>query len=556
MTTGNRNPNANNATGATLTASSGKKRKKDTSNGEDNSNTKKREDYETEYWQQKIKEGIEMNEKYKMNPSQIADKIGMNQRTFRRILKRYYTKKTTMNMKRGPKPKNENSNSTKNNDESNVDVQGEYTNDDDNCDGDNHENDSDDDDEDDDSAKVINFFHDLQQFLQQDTTNNADLVKRILELHGQQNGRIYDLTHGDGKFWRGDVLNSLELFVPFDRFKNRETNPQRHGNVYPLKLAGKFTEEGNFFKGATGVVIDPPYLPYGGKHNARNCNLTKSSSFLKFAFAYGIDVYYTINNIVEFYIDCFEIVEKSLCDKGEHLVLVKCMDFDSTLVTEIVGSIAVCKGYSQVGYYPLIRQGKKQSVMLCYQRMSDDQRKNSFLRRAMGKRNIDNELKQYKKRSADDYKERTKSTIDDTRRWVDVCGKILNMGVHCRPETKKHTLKLMNQYGWVREENGWRSTNEIPISSELASAPGTDLQEFYRDRCFENTMIQNCCFVLWHDLLEKEYNGNIPTDRNIKIQYAKTLFDKKSSKQLNTENSHGHIKKNVEIIMKEYFEKH
>ena len=89
MTTGNRNPNANNATGATLTASSGKKRKKDTSNGEDNS-TNKREDYDTEYWQRKIKEGIEMHEKYEMNPSRIADKIGMNQRAFRRKLKRYY----------------------------------------------------------------------------------------------------------------------------------------------------------------------------------------------------------------------------------------------------------------------------------------------------------------------------------------------------------------------------------------------------------------------------------------------------------------------------------
>ena len=495
-----------------------------------------------------------MYEKYNITPRQVAKKIGMNKRAFERKLKQYYEKNTTLTLKTGPKPRND-INSTKNNDETNVDVNDEYTDDDDNRGEDNHGNDSDDDDEGGDDDKVINFLHDLKLF-QQTTPNNADLVKQILEVYGQQNNTVFDLTNGDGKFWHEDVIEGLELLVRFDRFKNKETDPQRYGKVYPLKLAGTCTKEGNFFKGANCVVIDPPYLPYGGKHNARNCNLSKSSPFLNFAFAYGIDVYYTINNIAEFYIDCFGIVEKSLCDNGEeHLVLVKCMDFDSVCMTEIVRSIAACKGYRQVDCYPLKKQGKKQSVMLCYQRMSKNQRKNSFLRRAMGQWSLDNELKQYKKRSANDYKERIKSTIDDTGRWVDVCGRILNKGVHCRPVTERHTMELMYQYGWVQEENKWRSTSEIPISSGLGT-PGTDLQEYYRDRCFENTMIQNCCYVLWHDLLEMEYNGNIPTDRDIKIQYAKTLFDETSSHQLNTQKSHSHIKNNVDIIMKKYFEKH
>lgn len=558
MATKNRNPiptNATVATGATLTASSGKKRKKKPSNGEDNNS--KREDYDNDHWQQKIKEGIHMYEEYKMKmtPSQVARKIKMKERAFKRKLDQHYKNNTTLTMKTGPKPKKDINNSTKNNDECNVDGNDGYTNDDDNGGEDNHGNDSDDDDGGGDDDKLIIFHQDLQKFLKA-TTNNANLVKQILEEHGQQNSKVYDLTYGDGKFWSGNVIKGLELIVRFDRFKNKETDPQKYGNVYPLRLAGTHTVEGNFFKGATCAVVDPPYLPFGGKHNARNCNLSKSSSFLKFAFAYGIDVFYTKNNIAEFYIDCFEIVEKSLCDNGEgHLVLVKCMDFESVVMTEIVGSIAACKGYQQVGYYALKKQGKKQSVMLCYQRMSTKQRKNSFLRIAMGSQwNMDNVLKKYKKKSANDYQERTKSTIDDTERWMYVCGRILNKGVHCRQVIQRQTMELMHQYGWVQEENEWRRTNETLISSKSVT-PGTDLQEFYRDRCFENTMIQNCCYVLWHDLLEKEYDGNIPTDRNIKIQYAKTLFDKTSSDQLNTKKSHCHIKKNVEIIMEEYFKK-
>ena len=412
---------------------------------------------------------------------------------------------------------------------------------------------SDDDNEGRNDDKVITFSHDLEKY-HQDTTNNADLLKKILTKHGLQNSTVYDLTYGDGKFWREDVINDLQLLVRFDRFKNRETNPQKYGSVHPLRLAGTHTEHGNFFKGASVIVIDPPYTIYGGKHNARNCNLSKSASFLKFASAYGIDVQYTVNNIVEFYINCFEIVDNSLykCDNGEeHLVLVKCMDFDSVCMTEFVGSIAACRGYRQVASYPLKKQGQSQSMMLCYQRMSSNQRKNCFLRKTIGKGGVNEALSKYKKRSAENYKERANSTIIDTRRWLEVCATILNMGINCRPVTRQYTVKLLCQYGWVKKENGWRSRSP---SVELGTTRA-DLQEFYRDRCFECTMVQNCCYVLWHDLLEREYNGDIPTDRDTKIQYAKTLFDKTSCEQLNTEKSHNYIKENVKIVMKEYFEK-
>jgi len=71
----------------------------------------------------KIKEGIDMYETYKgkMKPRQVARKIGMDERAFKRKLDQYCKYNTTLTMKRGPKPKNNTNNSTKNSDENNVD---------------------------------------------------------------------------------------------------------------------------------------------------------------------------------------------------------------------------------------------------------------------------------------------------------------------------------------------------------------------------------------------------------------------------------------------------
>ena len=183
------------------------------------------------------------------------------------------------------------------------------------------------------------------------------MIARFFHLYAIPEGaQVLDLHHGNGNFYNS-VIRGRYKIVGRDKFKNREHKSGEHPNI----LTMDDLESPEHHQAYEVVGGDPPYSISQNGHNALNCDLQKSGSFMSKNDAYGVAQTYTEFNIISFYYEFFLDAKRFM--KPDGYAFVKSQNSNNIMITCLVDEIALACGFVPLDPLYLIKpgQGEKQN---------------------------------------------------------------------------------------------------------------------------------------------------------------------------------------------------
>ena len=189
------------------------------------------------------------------------------------------------------------------------------------------------------------------------TGQNFDLITRFFLLYAIPEGaQVLDLHHGKGNFYNSAIRGRYKI-VGRDKFKNREHISGEHPNI----LTMEDLESPEHHQAYEVVGGDPPYSISQNGHNALNCDLQKSGSFMSKNDAYGVAQTFTEFNIISFYYEFFLDAKRFM--KPDGYAFVKSQNSNNMMITCLVDEIALACGFVPLDPLYLIKpcQGEKQN---------------------------------------------------------------------------------------------------------------------------------------------------------------------------------------------------